>query len=62
MKRSRSTRGQSRPRFPGDDAVFPSFFFLSFFFFDFSRGTWVQGDASLREIFSDLDFSDYNIF
>ena len=47
MKRSRSPRGESRPRFPGDDAIFPKKKnFFQFFFSDFSRGTRVQGDVS----------------
>ena len=59
MKRSRSTRGQSRPRFPGDDAIF-----FRFFFSDFSRGIpgFPKIVPGLREIFSDIDFFDYTIF
>ena len=65
MKRS---RGQSRPR-PGDDAVFPFFFFISIFFFSIFlavpgyREMRPQNVPGLREIFSDIDFSDfYTIF
>ena len=47
MKRSRSTRGQSRPRFPGDDAIFPKKkIAFDCFLSGSSRGTWVQGDVS----------------
>ena len=71
MKRSRSPRGKSRPRFPGDDAIFPKKNFLSIFFFRFfsrnpGTGRCVPGFPEivpgLREIFSDIDFFDYTIF
>ena len=72
MKRSRSPRGESRPRFPGDDTIFPKKKkFLSIFFFRFfsrypGTGRCVPGFPEivpgLREIFSDIDFFDYTIF
>ena len=69
MKRSRSTRGQIVPVSPEMMPFFPSFFFFRFFFFQFfSRylGTgrcvpgFLENVPGLREIFSDIDFSDFD--